>query len=114
MIDGHHGWNVSFKPIILGFIFSIVLNSAIYRILTHHHLSNKVLVAAIITFSCIQAILQLIFFLHVGLETKPHWNTIMLIFITCLIFILVGGSIWIMNHLGYNLMPEIDKMRNMW
>lgn len=114
MIDAHHGWNVSFKPVTLGFVFSLILTAAAYRIVNYHHLSNTVLVTTIIVLGCAQAILQLIFFLHVGLEAKPHWNTTMLLFMIFLMVILVGGSIWIMHHLGYNLMPDMDKLRNMW
>jgi len=114
MIDAHHGWNLSFKPITLGFIFSLILTAAAYRIVTHYHLSNTVLTAAVVVLGCVQAVLQLIFFLHIGLESKPHWNTMFLLYMVFLIIILVGGSIWIMHHLGYNVMPTMDKLHNMW
>jgi len=110
MIDAHHNWNVSFKPITIGFIVSLILIAASYRIVTHSHLSNTWLIASVIVLGCTQALLQLIFFLQVGLEAKPHWNTIMFLFMVLLVVILVGGSLWIMHNLSYNLMPSMEKL----
>ena len=105
MIDPHHGWNVSFKPQYLGFILSLILVLASYRIVTHHHLSNTLLILTLFGFVILQAFLQLVFFLHLGLESKPHWNLITFLFTALVVIIVVGGSIWIMYNLNYNLMP---------
>lgn len=110
MIDTNHNWNVSFKPIILGFIFSLILIAASYRIVTHYHLSQAVMVEAVVTLGVVTALLQLIFFLHLGLESKPHWNTIMFCFMALLMVILILGSMWIMSNLSYNVMPSMEKM----
>jgi cytochrome o ubiquinol oxidase operon protein cyoD len=114
MIDTHHRWNMSFKPAVLGLVFSVVLTAAAFRIVTHHHLANLALIATVVILGVIQAILQLIFFLHIGLESKPHWNLKLTLYMTMIIFILVGGSVWIMHHLGYNTMPPTDTLENMW
>ena len=113
MIDAHHNWNLSFKPITLGFIFSLILTAAAYRIVTHYHLSNMVLTSAVVVLGCVQAVLQVIFYLHVGLEAKPHWNTVMFLFMVLLMVIVVGGSLWIMHNLGYNVMPSMEKFHQM-
>ena len=113
MIDAHHGWNASFKPVTLGFIFSLILLAAVYRIVMHYHLSSTVLITTVLVMGCLQAILQLIFFLHVGLESKPHWNTMMFVCMVLFVLILVTGTVWIMYHLGYNVMPDMNKLRHM-
>ncbi len=105
MIDSHHGWNASLKPLVLGYIFSIILALAVYRTATHMHLKHDWLVFTVVGAGCLQAILQLIFFLHLGLESKPRWNLIMFLFTVLLIFIIVLGTLWIMYNLNYNLMP---------
>lgn len=104
MIDAHHGWNASFKPQFLGFVMSLLLVLASYLIVTHHHLSNDILDLSIVGFAFAQALIQLVFFLHLGMESKPHWNTIMFLFVVLVIFIVIGGSLWIMSNLNYNLM----------
>ncbi len=108
MIDLNHRWTVSFKPQFLGFVFSLLLIVAIYRIVTHHDFPNSLLTITVVSFCTLQALIQLFFFLHVGLESKPHWPTITFLFTLLVIFIVIGGSLWIMNNLNYNLMPPME------
>jgi cytochrome o ubiquinol oxidase subunit IV len=105
MIDPHHGWNASLKPQFIGFVLSFVLIIAAYRIVTHHHLSGISLSLTIFGVAITQAIIQLVFFLHLGLESKPHWNTITFFFTLLVIVLIIGGSLWIMHNINYDLMP---------
>lgn len=109
MIDLHHGWNASFKPQFLGFVVSTVLIASSYLIVGHHHLSNEALTLTIFGLAVVQALVQLVFFLHLGLESKPHWNTITFLFVVLVIVIIIGGSLWIMNNINYNLMPPMQQ-----
>ena len=104
MIDAHHGWNVSFKPLILGFVLSFILVLAAYRIVMHYHLACETLTLTLIGLAILQALIQLAFFLHLGLESKPRWNLMMFFFTALLVVILIGGSLWIMKNLRYNVM----------
>lgn len=107
MIDPHHGWNASFKPQYIGFVISLILTLAAFRIVSHYHLTNWLLTLTIFGLAITQALAQLVFFLHLGLESKPHWNTITFLFTVMVILIVIGGSLWIMTHLDYNLMPPM-------
>lgn len=107
MIDAHHGWNVSFKPQFLGFVLSFILIIAAYRIVANHHLSDGLLMMTLVGLAFMQTLIQLVFFLHLGLETKPHWNMITFLFTVLVIIIVIGGSLWIMNNFNYNLMPDM-------
>lgn len=108
MIDAHHGWNFSYKPQFIGFILSLILTIAVYRIAVHYHLMSWILAVTVIGLGIIQAFLQLIFFMHLGLESKPRWNLLFLLYTVFLIVALVGGTMWIMYNLDYNLMPMGD------
>ena len=55
-----------------------------------------------------QAIVQLIFFLHIGQEAKPHWETVVFCFTVLVLLIIVIGSLWIMYDLDYRLMPRMQ------
>ncbi len=110
MMDTHRGWSMSIKPLFLGFFFSLVTLFAAYRIVNHYHFSDHVLLFEILALACVQATLQLIFFLHIGLEKSPRWNTRMLLFMISLLVFVVAGSIWIMHHLHYNVQPPIDQL----
>ncbi len=108
MIDLHHGWNVSFKPQIIGFVCSLALLIAAYRIVSHHHVSGDALLCTIASLGIFQVLLQLIFFLHLGLETKPHWHIITFLFTVLVVLIIFGGTVWIMHNLDYNLMQPME------
>jgi len=107
MIDRHHGWNFSLKPLHIGLVISIILAFAAYRIVTHYHLTDTLLFYTLFSLATVQAIVQLVFFLHLGLESKPHWYLITFIFTVLIIVIVVGGTLWIMKNLSYNLMPTM-------
>jgi cytochrome o ubiquinol oxidase subunit IV len=107
MIDPHHGWNASLKPQFIGFVVSFVLLISCYRIVSHHHLTGGLLYATIICSALAQAVVQLVFFMHLGLESKPRWNSITFLFTLLVILLIIGGSLWIMNNINYNLMPAM-------
>ena len=52
----------------------------------------------------IQAIIQLTYFMNIGKEARPRLKLLTFSFMLIVIFILVGGSIWIMNNLNYHHM----------
>lgn len=110
MIDVHHGWNKSFKPQCLGFVLSIALTVASYLIVVHYHLSGALFTWTIVGNAFAQALIQFVFFLHLGLESKPHWNSITFLFVVLVLVVVIGGTLWIMNNLNYNLMPPMDAM----
>jgi cytochrome o ubiquinol oxidase operon protein cyoD len=106
MIDQHHGWYKSFKPLWIGYTLSLLLIVSAYRFLTYYHLTHGALIVALFFFALVQALIQLVFFMHLGIESKPRWNLITFLFTVLVLVIIVGGSIWIMENLDYNLMPE--------
>ncbi len=110
MIDRHHGWNVSIKPVILGFFLSLIILFALYKIVLREHLSGDLFKISVMGLTMFLAFLQLVLFLQVGMESKPHWVSISLLFTILVIFIVIGGSLWIMNNLEYNLMPTNKPM----
>lgn len=110
MIDRHHGWNASLKPVFLGLLLSVIILFALYKIVLREHLSGELLKISVLGLTLILAIIHLVLFMHVGMESKPHWVSISLIFTVVVILIVIGGSVWIMNNLNYNLMPMTQTM----
>ena len=62
MIDRHHGWNRSLKPLFLGFVLSLLLLASAFRLDIYHHLSDSALNITIVSIAFVQVVLQLIFF----------------------------------------------------
>ena len=99
----------SLKSYITGFLLSLILTLLAYFLVTHgifKHAGN--LTAAVLILAVTQLILQLKFFLHLNFKEQGRWNLIFLISTFSIVFIVVIGSLWIMNHLNYNMMPT-DK-----
>lgn len=69
-----------------------------------------VIAAVILALAGIQAVVQVIYFLHLADESKPRWNTLSLIFVTAMMLIIVIASLWIMINLNYNMGMSGDEM----
>ncbi len=87
-----------------GLLLSIFLTFAIYFTAVGSLFSGLLHDVVLGLLGIVQAVVQLVFFLHVMKEPKPRWNMLMFYFMLMVLVIIVFGSIWIMNNLNYNLM----------
>lgn len=100
------------KSYILGFVLSFGLTiAAFYPVMEHvnsgHILfPHELLIPFVLTIAVIQLLVQLVFFLHIANLSKTSLNLVALISTASIIIIVVVGSIWIMNHLNYNMTPK--------
>lgn len=97
------------KSYTLGFLIALVLTNAAFIIVQNDIISGLALVAALALLAITQLWVQLHFFLHLGKESKPRWNIMMFLFAVIVVVILVFGSLWIMNNLGYHGMPATSS-----
>lgn len=103
-MDRSHLWKGSLKPLVWGFIWSIILVLAAYFITVEYAIPHWVFLIVIMLLAAAQATIQLVFFMHLGIEESPKWNLRMFLFMLLIIVVLVGGSLWIMHNLDYNVM----------
>lgn len=89
-----------------GFVLSVILTLAAYYFVVNDSFAYRGLIAIIVGLAVAQLMVQLFFFLHLGKESKPRWNLIVFMFMLLVVAIVVIGSIWIMDNLDYNMMPE--------
>jgi cytochrome o ubiquinol oxidase subunit IV len=94
------------KAYITGFVWSIGLTLIAYSLVVQHHFSRTTLIATIVGLALLQAVIQLLYFLHLGTETKPRWKLFVFLFMLMVVAILVLGSLWIMNNLNYHMTPQ--------
>jgi cytochrome o ubiquinol oxidase operon protein cyoD len=95
----------NFNTYVMGFGISILLTLASYFIVTHQLVKESAITWALIGFGSLQAILQLVFFLHLGSESKPKWKLLIFTFMLFVVVILVAGSLWVMTDLNSRMMP---------
>jgi cytochrome o ubiquinol oxidase operon protein cyoD len=88
-----------FKTNFIGFIFSLLIS-----LFMNYFPSQSFEMT--LTLAGIQAFIVYLFFFELPLEKKPYWGSFSFLFTLLIILIVVIGSIWIMNHLNYNLMME--------
>jgi cytochrome o ubiquinol oxidase subunit IV len=98
----YHG---TYRSYAIGFIVSILLTAASFSIVAAKILSGKALIYTIIGLALIQAIFQLLFFLHLGQEAKPRWETVVFYFMILVLLIVAIGTLWIIYDLNNRVMP---------
>ena len=105
MAEQAHGTK-AYISYVVGLALSAVLTLEAYILAANQILTGQKLVFALLGLAFTQLLVQLTFFLHIGQETKPRWNLVFLLSSAGIIFIVVAGSIWIMYHLNYLMMPS--------
>lgn len=96
-----HGTALSYG---LGFFVSLVITCISFLLVGFEAFEPKALIYTISVLALVQAIVQLAFFLHVGQEGKPHWETLLFFFMLLILMIIVVGSLWVMNNLNMRMM----------
>lgn len=103
--EAGHG---SSRSYIIGYVLSVVFTIAPYLLVVNDVLEGWGLVLMLAGFAIVQLFVQLIFFLHLGRESKPRWNLLVFLFAVLVVVILVFGSLWIMKNLNYHSMTPQD------
>jgi len=95
---------------ITGFAFSLILTLTAYFLVVdqaYHGTGLRLLIAVL---ALGQFITQMVFFLHLGRETKPRWKLLVFGGMVTVVVILIGGSLWIMSSLNYHMTPsQVDQ-----
>jgi len=94
----------------IGFILSILLTLTAYGIVVNHILPTSFLIAAILALACVQAFVQIVYFLHLGHGKASKERLFALGAFTFIVLILVVGSIWVMSHLNERMMMSPADM----
>lgn len=98
------------KAYIVGFLLSLTLTGLAFLLVhihvAHHHQfpPDSFMVAVLPVLAVVQLFVQMVFFLHLGRESKPRWNVLAFAFAITIVVILVIGSLWIMSNLNYRMM----------
>lgn len=86
-----------------GFALAVVLTAIPFAVVGFGILSGTAAIVVIAICAVLQVIVHLLFFLHINTKTTPSENILFLAFAGVLIFIMVGGSLWIMVDLHHRM-----------
>lgn len=100
------------KSYVSGFVISLILTLTAFALVaqhtdsSHEALPHSVLIPIVVGLAITQLVVQLVFFLHLGRESKPRFNLTAFLFMIMVVVLLVGGSLWIMANLDYHGMHD--------
>jgi cytochrome o ubiquinol oxidase subunit IV len=88
---------------LIGFVLALVLTAIPFALVATHALPTRHTLIVIGVSAVIQVLVHLRYFLHMNLTTTPRENLLAIVFAAILIFIMVGGSFWIMLDLHHRM-----------
>lgn len=100
-------WHGSYKAYAIGLVLSLILTAVSFSMVITEAFSETLLPHILLGLALVQAIVQLIFFLHLGQEAKPRWETLSFYFMLLILLIVVGGTLWIIYDLNVRVMSHM-------
>jgi len=85
---------------LVGFVLAVILTAIPFALVANHALSPSSTMLVIAATAVLQILVHLRFFLHVSFATTPRENLVAIAFTAILIFIMLGGSFWLMFDLA--------------
>lgn len=109
LAENRKEWHGTLKSYMVGFIASVILTSISFYLVVTKPFSVETIIFTIAGLALVQAIFQLLYFLHVGKEKKPRWETGVFYFMVLVLVIIVIGSLWIMYDLDHRVMTNMSE-----
>ncbi len=97
---------------VIGLALAIVLTATSFFIAGTDLVWQPSIPVAIIVLAIAQMGVHLVFFLHITTGADNTNNVLALAFGLLIVFLVIGGSLWIMSHLNEN-MPAMDQLMQM-
>jgi cytochrome o ubiquinol oxidase subunit IV len=88
-----------------GFVLAILLTVASFYVVRTGLIWEPVLPVALVVLAIAQIGVHLVFFIHITTAPDNTNNVLALAFGVLIIALVIGGSLWIMDHLHHNTMP---------
>jgi cytochrome o ubiquinol oxidase subunit IV len=92
------------QPYLKGFVLALLLTGVPFGLVAASLLPPFTTLVVIAILAVVQVVVHLRYFLHIDLQTTAHENLLALAFAAVLIFLMVGGTLWIMLDLNARMM----------
>jgi len=106
MIENYGTSPKTLTAYITGLVLSFILTVIAFVLVSKHELSNAALYISVGILAIMQFFVQSLCFLRLNAGPEGRWNLIPFVFAVFVVFVLVGGSIWIMVNLNYFMMAH--------
>src|SRR5690348_8993633 len=88
---------------VIGFVLCVILTLMAFALVEMRLLTDANLYIALAMLAMAQLFVQSICFLRLNASSEGRWNLLPYLFTILIIAIFVGGSLWIMYNLNYNM-----------
>lgn len=95
------------RDYVTGFALSVVLTAVPFWLVMTRPLDAAVTAALIVAFAVAQIVVHMTYFLHMSPRAEGGWTLTSLVFTIIVVGIMLAGSLWVMNHLNANMMPQM-------
>ena len=99
-------WHGSLKSYLIGFLAALILTSLSFLLVIGQVFSGHIVIYTISALAIVQAAIQLKYFMHLGEEGKPYWETFIFFFMILILLIITCGSLWVMHDLDLRTMTH--------
>ena len=96
---------------IIGFVLASLLTAASFYALDTSLIWGPAIPIALVVLAIAQMGVHLVFFLHINTAPDNTNNVLALAFGVLIVALVIGGSLWIMDHLSENVMPMHQMMQ---
>ena len=96
--------HINTRNYVIGLALAIILTLVSFGMVLTHVVSKSVAVIVLFVAAVLQMIVHLHYFLHLDRSSEQRWNVLAIAFTGLLLFIFIGGSIWIMFTLNMRMM----------
>tara|TARA_R110000772_G_scaffold184732_1_gene295770 strand:+ start:207 stop:482 length:276 start_codon:yes stop_codon:yes gene_type:complete len=89
---------------VTGLVLSLILTIIPFAVVMSGALSTLATVIVVVVTAVLQILVQLVMFMHMNTKADEGWNVMSFVFTLTILVLVVGGSLWIMQHLHLNMM----------
>ena len=100
----------SFRTYAVGFVLSVILTAGAFWAVMAHAMSPTATVTTIFVLAVVQIAVHLVCFLHLNFSSEQRWNITAFAFAVLVVFIVIGGSLWIIHNMTDRMMPQMQSL----
>ena len=104
--SNHHIQGMGKKTLgayVTGLVLSLLLTLLAFATVAWHWFSSSATYVLLALLAVVQLIVQVTYFLRLNSSRDGQWNLLPFICTIIIVAVLIGGSLWIMYNLNYNM-----------
>lgn len=98
------GAHSSPRSYLVGFALAVFFTLISFSLIWVEGIPKATAVAGLFVAALLQMLVHLRYFLHLDSSSGQRWNVVLLAFTALLVFIFIGGTMWVMYSLNSNMM----------